>query len=133
MVAGEAGEYWRDFQLGHNNQKQQYERTRIMNMDVKKIEQVLKLEPVKDFLEAFSGLRSLATELKYIGIGNAVPSMGAIEFHATKVEEVASAIADGFGGIGAHLQDHSNAMEAVASAIEKLADAVSGVALITRE
>ena len=47
-------------------------------------------------------LSSIAVHLKYLGVGDAASTMGAVEFHATKVEEVAQAghaIADGLNKI----------------------------------
>jgi hypothetical protein len=53
-----------------------------------------------------TALQSIATHLKYLGVGDAATSRGALEFHATQVKEGA---------------------EVIASALNRIADAIEGL------
>lgn len=57
-----------------------------------------------------AAISDVAYQLRMLGCGDALTTMGAIEFHGTKVEEAGAAIERG--------------LNAVASSIERLAEAI---------
>jgi len=58
-------------------------------------------------------IQALATHIKYLGNGDAVGTMGAIEFLATKVDEMGERVA--------------NAIDRLADSNEKVAAAIAGI------
>jgi len=59
----------------------------------------------------------LATHVKYLGVGDAATTMGAIEYLATRIEKGGEDIAGSLDGL-------AEAIRKVASALEEIADAV---------
>jgi methyl-accepting chemotaxis protein len=80
-------------------------------------------------------IETLAVHVKYLGVGDAATTMGAIEYLATKVGESGHEIARGLGNLAEAVQEAASALGEIADAVKEknnklgeIADAIEDAA-----
>jgi methyl-accepting chemotaxis protein len=74
------------------------------------------------------GLLCIATQLKWLGTGDAATTMGAIEYLTTKIEESGRAIAEPLDSLAAAVQEVASALSKIAEATKETNDKLNEIA-----
>jgi methyl-accepting chemotaxis protein len=84
--------------------------------------------PENDTDQIAQAIKALAVHVKYLGVGDAATTMGAIEFLATKVDESGTGIAEALGALATAVQEVAEAMKATNGKLNEIADAIEDAA-----
>jgi hypothetical protein len=77
----------------------------------------MELEPSDDFAAVANAIENCAVHLKYLGVGNAGPTMGAVEFLAVQIKEGLERVADAISDHGAAVE---RGLDSVAASLGRI-------------